>query len=430
MKPRTKLETKIVELSSTLPPLSDTQRVWAIKNVYSGLGYRATAQKIWCSCCGLIIDLPNNKKEQTCHYCGAKLTIEEKRKRVERYKDYFTILTTCKGFQVVRQFVIERSVKKGSLPSVEIWEVIQNWIDAKGKEIIMARPTTMSYNWYDLWDYSKPLSIKKCKQSSSYYVNKYEEKAKFIYPVKRIIPRLKTHGYLGKDVNLPLNELFKLLLSDHEAECLMKNKQFSLLRYKWSRGCGEYRLPFQHSIRIATKHKYIIEDASMWLDYLEALDALGIDIHNPKYVCPKDLTSAHDYYMAKKKKLQEKLDKQRRIEQTKRNEADYLNAKSKFFGICFGNDNIVITAIKSVAEMMEEGDVMHHCVFHGGYYKKDDSLILSAKDKTGKRIETIEVNLKTYKVVQSRGVCNQNTPHHEEILRLMEKNMNKIIEVA
>lgn len=430
MKPRTKLEAKIVELSSSLPPLSDTQRVWAIKNVYSGLGYRATAQKIWCSSCGLIIDLPNNKKEQTCPYCGAKLTIEENRKRVERYKDYFTIITTCKGFQVVRQFVIERSVKKGSLPSVEIWEVVQNWIDAKGKETIMARPTTMSYNWYDLWDYSKPMSIKKCHNSYSYYANKYEEKSKFVYPVKKIIPKLKTHGYMGKDANLPLNELFKLLLSDHEAECLAKNKQFSLLRYKWSKGSREYGLPFQHSIRIATKHKYIIKDASIWFDYLEALDMLGQDTHNPQIICPKDLQSAHDYYIDKKTRLQEKLDRQRKREQAKQNEADYLNAKSKFFGICFGNDNIVITAIKSVAEMMEEGNAMHHCVFDGGYYKKDDSLILSAKDKTGKRIETIEVNLKTYKVVQSRGVCNQSTPHHEEILRLMEKNMNKIIEVA
>lgn len=430
MKPRTKLEARVVELSSSLPHLSDAQRAWAIKTVYSGLGYRATSQKIWCSCCGLVFDLLNENKNQVCPYCGAKLTIEEKRKRVERYKDYFTIITTCQEFQVVRQYVIERSVKKGTLPNVDIIEVVQNWISSKGKEIIIARPTTMSYNWYDLWDYSKPMSLKKCKQSSSYYVNKYEEKSKYVYPVKRIIPMLKTHGYFGKDINMPQNELFKLLLSYHEAECLAKNKQFSLLRYKWGKGYGEYGLPFQHSIRIATRHKYIIKDASMWFDYLEALDALGIDTHNPKYVCPKDLTSAHDYYMAKKKKLDKKLEEQKKREQARENEVEYLNAKGKFFGICFGNDNIIISAIKSVAEMMEEGDAMHHCVFHGGYYKKADSLILSAKDKDGKRIETIEVNLNTYKVVQSRGVCNQNTPHHEEILRLMEKNMNKIIEVA
>mgnify|MGYP000296788918 FL=1 len=52
---------------------------------------------------------------------------------------------------------------------------------------------------------------------------------------------------------------------------------------------------------------------------------------------------------------------------------------------------------------------MHHCVFTNEYYLKADSLILSATID-GKRIETIEVSLKRMEVVQSRGVCNKNTP--------------------
>ena len=74
-------------------------------------------------------------------------------------------------------------------------------------------------------------------------------------------------------------------------------------------------------------------------------------------------------------------------------------------------------------------NAMHHCVYACGYYKKSTSLILGATIG-GKRIETIEVSLKTFEVVQSRGVCNSVTEHHDAILRLMEANMDKIRAVA
>ena len=80
--------------------------------------------------------------------------------------------------------------------------------------------------------------------------------------------------------------------------------------------------------------------------------------------------------------------------------------------------------------MEAEGNAMHHCVFACGYYDKDSSLILSAKDRAGNRVETIEVSLKTYQVLQSRGVCNSNTQYHDKIIQLVNDNMNLIRQVA
>ncbi len=68
---------------------------------------------------------------------------------------------------------------------------------------------------------------------------------------------------------------------------------------------------------------------------------------------------------------------------------------------------------------------MHHCVFDNAYYLKENSLILSATIE-GRRIETIEVNLDTLKVVQSRGVCNKNTEYHEQIVNLVNANRELI----
>ena len=65
---------------------------------------------------------------------------------------------------------------------------------------------------------------------------------------------------------------------------------------------------------------------------------------------------------------------------------------------------------------------MHHCVFHANYYKKDDSLILSARDPAGDRLETVEFSLKTFKVIQSRARCNGISEHHNEIIALVEEH--------
>ena len=68
---------------------------------------------------------------------------------------------------------------------------------------------------------------------------------------------------------------------------------------------------------------------------------------------------------------------------------------------------------------------MHHCVFSNGYYKKDDSLILSATIN-GKRIETIEVSISQLQIIQCRGACNKETKYHNRIINLVNRNMSLI----
>lgn len=101
--------------------------------------------------------------------------------------------------------------------------------------------------------------------------------------------------------------------------------------------------------------------------------------------------------------------------------------RSRFFGLSFHGQNVTIVCIKSVDEVAEEGTLLHHCVFNNGYYKKPDSLLLSARDNsTQKPVETIELDLKTFRILQSRGHCNQDSPFHKEILSLVNNNMTAI----
>ena len=165
----------------------------------------------------------------------------------------------------------------------------------------------------------------------------------------------------------------------------------------------------------------------MWKDYVDALRYLGKDIHNAKFVCPSNLTEAHDQAMAKRL---EKRRKERIEEEKKRilaEEDEYRELKSRFFGLSFTDGTIHVRVLESVREFYEEGKAMHHCVFSNEYYKKTDSLILSATIE-GKRVETVEVGLDRLKVIQSQGVCNTCTEHHDKIVRLVNRNMKKIRE--
>ena len=100
-------------------------------------------------------------------------------------------------------------------------------------------------------------------------------------------------------------------------------------------------------------------------------------------------------------------------------------AKAKFFGLIFSDGLISVRVLESVADIVLEGKLMHHCV--GGYHSKTDSLILSACID-GQRVETIEVSLSQLKVIQSRGICNKNTEHHSRIIQLVESNIPLIEE--
>lgn len=430
MRPRTKLQKIVDDLSKRLPDITEKQKQWAFEHCFEPYAY-STKKSSWCTSCGGSFDrkasdlsvVLNIDDTVVCPHCGKKLKLKMSRRLTHQEAWYYTVFTTKSGFQICRNFIVNKSIRKGRAPQYWINEAFQNWINEDGKETIVARPCAGLSQVEDRWIFNAPMEIKE-KCHNPYRHDKYDVHSYFIYPGGSIIPKIKKSGYSRRLDGTSACNLFKLLLTDKEAEILAKNGQNSLLAYKSNRGFG--RLPFNHSIRIANRNRYIVKDAATWIDYLRLLEYHHLDTHNAHYVCPKNLHAEHDKLLARKTRIEKKMARARQIAESRQWEDEYKKTKGKFFGICFGNDDIIITVIQSVAEMADEGEAMHHCVHKMGYYKKENSLILSAKDKKGKRIETIEIDLKTFRVVQSRGVNNDNTSHHEEIIRLCNKNMNLI----
>ena len=116
-----------------------------------------------------------------------------------------------------------------------------------------------------------------------------------------------------------------------------------------------------------------------------------------------------------------------RDSQRKKDAEDFIANKSKFFGLVITDEEIIVKVLESIDEYYNEGKTQGICVFGSGYYKKADTLILSARigDEI---IETVEVDLRTLEVVQCHGKHNQDTEYHERIIDLVNKNANLIRE--
>ena len=212
------------------------------------------------------------------------------------------------------------------------------------------------------------------------------------------------------------------LMKDNRIETLLKIKQLNLLRYFCYHG-ERLNDEVWHAIRIALRHGYHWDDKqeiSDWLDMIKDLEFLGLDTRNPHYICPANLDDAHQNWLTKAN-LKRFLDREK--EKIAAYEPKFKAERERFFDMILKSDNITVQVIPTAMGIAEEGAHMCHCV--GGYYNRSNSLILSARID-GKRMETVEVNLTHYTVVQSRGLQNKETPYHEQIVELVRLNMDEI----
>ena len=137
---------------------------------------------------------------------------------------------------------------------------------------------------------------------------------------------------------------------------------------------------------------------------------------------PADLKAEHDKYQNKVRILQEQGKTQGADETGEGKRGTFRELKGKFFGLEFTDGTIVVRVLDSVEAYYDEGNALHHCVGQCEYYLKPDTLVFSARIED-KRVETVELSLETFKVLQSRGLCNKNTKYHKRIMNLVHKNI-------
>ena len=416
MKPRNKFEKAVLGQSKHLRPITKTQGKWAFRECIDHFAYRLPKGRTTCMDCGHSWVMDKHRETCTCPHCRAKLQVKETFQRKLQQKRYFTTLTACEGYQVLRMFLLVAEMEKGCKAEHYVLEIGQYWWNAQGRKALVAIQRILGH-YVDTFSFCAPMAIR--NDNEAYQYAAYSQ----IYPKFKVTDTLRRNGFKDNFYGIVPTQLIPALLTDSRVETLLKAGRTDHLRYFLGN-----RRTFEElwqSYKVAVRNGYEIADISLWCDYVDTLRRLGKDTHSPKYLCPTDLKAEHDRIEDQIRRQREKEEIERKRQKAIEDEQRFQKLKSKFFGICFTDGIIQVHVLESVQEHLEEGVALHHCVCSNGYYLKEDSLILSATIE-GKRMETIEVSLRTLEVVQSRGVCNKNTEYHEQIVNLVNANSRLI----
>ena len=189
--------------------------------------------------------------------------------------------------------------------------------------------------------------------------------------------------------------------------------------------------------KVAKRHGYNFQgELWRWMDMVNLLHLNKKDCHNPVFVCPENLMEAYQRIIDINDKRLRRLalrrdtavtqramkENERRNKEAEAYNDTYVEQHKKWLGVVIIGRDITIKALQSIAEFREEAEAMHHCVYANAYYKKKDSLIMSAKDKSGNRLATIEYDLKQKSILQCRAAYNEQPKRYNEIMSLVQSH--------
>lgn len=416
MRPKTQFQHSVVSANAQIQPISQKQIEWAETKLTPHFSFRTKGKENVCSECGESFIYDQTTKTCRCPNCGTLLKIQDTRKKNISHRTYFSTLEIVNGIQVQRVFQLNSTFRKGQRATHSGIEMFRLWHDGEGQTAVTSRKRSPFSYFVDSFCLNSEIELR--LNNPDYLL--IADTA--IAPMAQILPSFAKKGVTKRLLSkIGASYLLTDIARNPHIETIAKLNRVKDLAYFLDNPGADNKV--WNAYRITIRRKYDIKDISLWIDLVNALQYLGKDITNDHYVCPDNLKIAHDYWCNKRaeKATKERIEKEH--QQLVKNEETFAKMKSKFFDINISDGLISIVVLDSVKAFIEEGEMMHHCV--ADYWNKANSLVLSARIN-GKRIETIEVNLTTLKVVQSRAVCNGISDYHERILNLVNSNIGKI----
>lgn len=230
MKPKTKIQKEVARLSANLRPISATQIDWAYRHCVEHIGYRTKKGNITCSDCGhewhSDSGLCDTLEGCTCPKCHAELKVQDTRRRIYKETQNFSVITTCKGYQVIRVAQVRCESRKGEPMRFYCHEVVQRWISPDGKVTDMALLRGFLFCYCDVWALGSDMEV---RPHNSLYDDVVARSC--AYPKMRILPQLRRNGFKGDFHGISPVRLFKALLSDPRIETLMKGGEIEVMKH-------------------------------------------------------------------------------------------------------------------------------------------------------------------------------------------------------
>lgn len=162
-------------------------------------------------------------------------------------------------------------------------------------------------------------------------------------------------------------------------------------------------------------------DGYCYEDYRNACEYLGLDMNEDKNRYPHNFKYWHDiridqYHTAKAlKDEQERKELYTKFEQVANK---YLALQRNL------KDDFVVIIAKSPQDLINEGEILHHCVGRMNYdqkFAREESLIFFVRNKTNQQTPfvTLEYSLKNHKVLQC--YADHDTKPNDEVLDFVNK---------
>ena len=145
MKPRNKFEKAVMALSTRLCPITKAQRQWAFRECIDHFAFRLPKGRTTCMDCGHSWTLEQPIDTCTCPQCRASLQVKTTRARKLQQKQYFTLLTTCGEYQVLRMFLLVVGMEKGCRAKSSVIEIGHYWWNDAGRQALVAIQRTFGH---------------------------------------------------------------------------------------------------------------------------------------------------------------------------------------------------------------------------------------------------------------------------------------------
>ena len=224
MKPRNKFEKAVLAESKNLRPITKTQSKWAFRECIDHFAYRLPKGRITCMDCGHSWTIEKTTEHCTCPHCRAKLQVRTTFERKIRQKQYFTILTTCGEYQVLRMFLLSAEMEKGCKATSYVIEIGQYWWNAQGRKTIVAVQRVLG-RYIDTFSYCSPMAVR--NDNEAYRHISYSQ----IYPKFKATDTLRRNGFRDDFHDIAPTVLIPALLSDSRSETLIKAGKTEHLKY-------------------------------------------------------------------------------------------------------------------------------------------------------------------------------------------------------
>ena len=341
---------------------------------------------------------------------------------------YFTLFTNIAELEVKRLYRGYRFPDKSTTHYFFV-EIIREFSEREKKAYCAKLRQGMSY-YYDSYCFNSDIELRDNRK------NYYGYQSSWLFGLSCASHEMSDNNRVACEWVNP-KELARVICNNPVAETLHKNNDELFGWLLW----GTYAKQICRSITIAKRHGFVFnhETTALWFDMVRAILYCKKDYRNPVYVAPKDLRATHDKFITmrnnheerRRREMEERKHRKEeealmaRLQREKAANEAYIKRRKRFYDMILTDGLIECRVLRDVQDFENEGKEMEHCVFRCKYYEKPYSLILSARIGN-KRIETIEVDLSKYKVIQCYGKRDHFTMHHKRILDLINSQMDTI----